>query len=108
VPKSILDIWHDKGKIFEGFMNTLFKKEDVEIIAAERMKICNACPHIDKEGSKCFPGVAPPCCGICGCKLAFSTRSLSSSCPDPDGARWEAVLSLEEEVEVNTKIGFEP
>ena len=103
--KSILDIWHNRGKIFEGFMNTIFKKEDVEIIAAERMKICNDCPNLDKEGSKCFAPGTQPCCSLCGCKLAFKTRSLSSYCDDN---RWHAVLIPDEEIQVNEKLGYNP
>ena len=42
------------------------------------------------------------------CKLAFMTRSLSSACSDPDEPRWEAILSPDEEVDVNRKLDYDP
>jgi hypothetical protein len=42
------------------------------------------------------------------CKLAFMTRSLSSSCSDPDEPKWEAILSPDEEADVNRQIGYDP
>ena len=65
-------------QILEGVKNTIFKKDNIEFIATERMKICQACPLIDLKGDKCLvPGTAP-CCGECGCKLAFKTTSSSA------------------------------
>ena len=101
-------IWKNKMKILEGVKNTLFKKDNVEFIAAERMKICEACPLIDREGSKCMvPGTAP-CCGACGCKLAFKTRSLSSECAHPDKPKWEAILTDEEQDKLYEEINYNP
>jgi hypothetical protein len=40
-----------------------------------------------------MPGTQP-CCGICGCSLAFLQRSLSSSC---EAGKWKAVLTEEED-----------
>ena len=105
---KLFDIFQKRKQIFEGIMNTMFTSKDVEEIAAKRMEVCNSCPHIDKEGSKCFLPGSQPCCGHCGCKLAFMTRSLSSACSDPENPRWEAILSPDEEAEVNTKIGYDP
>lgn len=105
---KLFDIFQKRKQIFEGIMNTLFTSKDVEEIAAKRMEVCNSCPHIDREGSKCFVVATKPCCGICGCKLGYKVRSLSESCPDPDGERWEAILSPDEEAEVNSKIGYDP
>jgi len=85
--------------------NSLFKKRAVEEIAKERMDICEKCPHIDREGAKCMiPGTAP-CCGLCGCKLGFKTRSLASACDDK---RWEAVLTENEQDELYGTIGYDP
>jgi hypothetical protein len=105
---KLFDIFQKRKQIFEGIMNTMFTSKDVEEIAAKRMEVCNSCPHIDKEGSKCFLPGSQPCCGHCGCTLKFKLRSLSESCPDPAGERWEAILSPDEEVEVNQKLNYSP
>lgn len=101
--KGIKEVFKSRKQIFEGITNSLFKKEHVEEIAQQRLKICDACPHIDKEGTKCFLPGTQPCCGLCGCKLAWKTRALSEGCDDH---RWEPILTPEEEVEVNQKLGF--
>ena len=101
-------IWKNKMQILEGVKNTIFKKDHIEFIASERMKICEACPLIDREGSKCMvPGTAP-CCGACGCKLAFKTRSLSSECAHPDKPKWEAILTDEEQDKLYEEINYNP
>ena len=105
---KLFDIFQKRKQIFEGIMNTMFTSKDVEEIAVKRMEVCNSCPHIDKEGSKCFLPGSQPCCGHCGCKLAFMTRSLSSACSDPENPRWEAILTPDEEAEVNSKIDYDP
>ena len=105
---KLFDIFQKRKQIFEGIMNTMFTSKDVEEVAAKRMEVCNSCPHIDKEGTTCFvPGTAP-CCGHCGCKLAFMTRSLSSACSDPDNPRWEAILTPDEEADVNRQLDYNP
>ena len=65
--KDVIKIWKEKNKILEGIRNNIFKKADVEHIAAERMEICSTCPHLDTEGSKCMVPGTGPCCGLCGC-----------------------------------------
>ena len=102
---SIRKVWEKRKQILEGMTNALFVKEHVEKIASERMDICKSCPHLDSEGSKCFVPGTQPCCGVCGCKLAWKTRSLSEECPHPDGPQWEAILAPEEEEEMNKKLG---
>jgi hypothetical protein len=87
-------IWKNKSKIFEGVKNSIIKNEVVEEISRLRMDICNECPS---KGKKCAVKGTAPCCNECGCSLTFKTRSLSSSCPHPEGAKWEAVMSQEEE-----------
>jgi hypothetical protein len=71
----------------------VFKNEHVEQIAAERDTICQKCDFIDREGKKCVMPGTQPCCGICGCSLAFLQRSLSSEC---EYGKWKAVLTEEE------------
>ena len=105
---SLRKVWNNRKKIFEGIKNNMFKSEHVEAIAKERMVICEGCPLIDKDGSKCMiPGTAP-CCGECGCKLSLKTRSLSSECPHPDGPKWEALLDQEEEDKLYKDLNYDP
>lgn len=101
--KGLKEVFESRKQILEGIANSIFKKEHVEKIAEKRMDICNKCPHIDKEGSKCFVPGTQPCCGLCGCKLAWKTRALSEGCDDH---RWEMILTPEEEVEVNKTLGI--
>lgn len=102
--KGVIRIWKEKNKILEGIRNNIFKKADVEHIAAERMAICEACPHIDTTGDKCAVPGTSPCCGLCGCSLSLKTRALSAACDDK---RWDAVLSEEEQDLVNRQISLE-
>lgn len=89
--------------------NSIFKREDVEHIAEERMCICRNCPSglYDESGEGCMvPGTAP-CCNLlkggCGCSLNFKTRSLSAEC---ELGHWGAELSQEEEDKLNEKLGL--
>lgn len=91
---SLIKIWKEKGKILEGVKNSIFKQEHIEEIASTRMSICESCELIDKVGTKCYMVGTQPCCGDCGCKLSFKTRSLSSSCPKD---KWDALTSEDEE-----------
>lgn len=93
--KGVIKIWKEKDKILEGIINNVFKKADVEHIAAERMAICDTCPDIDREGTKCMVPGTGPCCGVCGCSLGLKTRALSAAC---DNGRWLAVLSQDEQI----------
>lgn len=99
-------IWENRSKIAEGIKNRIFKKEDVEEVARERMKICAECVHIDHEGSKCLIPGTQPCCGKCGCNLSTKVRSLSSDCGDEEYPRWNAVMTQNEEDELKTDIGY--
>lgn len=94
------EIYKNRKQILEGISNNLFKKEHVEIIAKERLKICNDCQHYDTNGEGCLVPGTSPCCnkntGGCGCSLSLKTRSLSSSCP-LEQPKWEAILTEEEE-----------
>jgi hypothetical protein len=99
-------LWKNKKHIFEGIKNNIFKKEHIEKIAAERMAICLSCPSIDKEGSKCLGPGLQPCCGLCGCTLAFKTRDLSSSCGNEETPLWKAILTDEENDEMKIKLNI--
>ena len=102
--KGVIKIWKEKNKIIEGIRNNIFKKADVEHIAAERMEICSTCPELDTEGSKCMIPGTGPCCGLCGCSLSLKTRALSAGC---DNKRWEAVLSENEQELLDRQLSLE-
>jgi len=105
--KALKTIWSNKTKIFEGVKNSIFKSEHVEEIAAARMEICNACPHIDHEGDSCLVSGTQPCCGKCGCSLKFKIRSLSSSCGDEENPQWTALLDEEEELSIKDQLNYQ-
>ena len=97
--KNVIQIWKNSGKILEGIKNNLFKKEHVEAVATDRFQICVKCSLFDAGGDKCVAPGTQPCCGDCGCSLAFKVRSLSSECPK---GYWDA-YTTEEEEELITK-----
>jgi len=93
--KNILKIiWDNKSQIMEGIKNAVIRDEFVEDVAKLRHNICDDC---DLKGKKCAVKGTSPCCNECGCSLALKTRSLSSSCPHPNGAKWFAITTEEEE-----------
>lgn len=103
----MIRIWKTKNQILEGIANSIFKKEDVEQIAHDRMQICYKCALLDMQGEGCMVPGTQPCCneklGGCGCSLNFKTRSLSSECPK---GYWKAEMSQEEEDLLNKKLGI--
>ena len=105
--ENIIRIWKSKGQILEGVTNSIFRKEDVEQIAQQRMQICEKCALLDVQGDGCMVGGTAPCCneklGGCGCSLTFKTRSLSSECPK---GYWLAEVTQEEEDVINQKLGL--
>ena len=104
MPNTLITIWKNKGKILEGINNFVFKKEHVEEIAAERLILCKACPHIDLKGDTCEVPRTAPCCGLCGCCLNLKTRSLSSECALNFDKRWIAVMTQDEEDQLNDQL----
>lgn len=105
--ENIIRIWKAKGQILEGVTNSIFKREDVEQIAEERMKICLFCDLYTETDKGCMVPGTQPCCnqelGGCGCSLGFKTRSLSSECPK---GYWKAEMSQQEEDLLNQKLGL--
>jgi hypothetical protein len=87
-------IWKNKSQIMEGIKNAILRDEFVEDVAKLRHDVCDSC---ELKGKKCSVKGTGPCCNECGCSLAFKTRSLSSECPHPDGPKWKAIISEEEE-----------
>jgi hypothetical protein len=105
--ESVIRIWKNKGQILEGITNSIFKREDVELIATERMNICRVCDLYDTIGTGCVVKGTEPCCdqskGGCGCSLGFKTRSLSSDCPL---GKWKAEITQAEEDFLKSKLGI--
>ena len=107
--ENIIRVWKSKGQIIEGVTNSIFKSEDVEQIAQERLDICLVCPSdlYDASGDGCIMAPTAPCCnmlkGGCGCSLYLKTRSLASECPK---GHWKAELTEHEEDQLKQKIGI--
>lgn len=97
----LIKVWKERNKILEGIKNKVFKKEHIEQVYNERLKICNTCDDIDKEGVKCEVPLTNPCCGLCGCSLSLKLRSLSSECPK---GKWVAITTEEEEDLINSQV----
>jgi hypothetical protein len=95
---KLTQLWKNKSQILEGIINTVIRDEYVEEVAAIRNSICDDC---ELKGNKCMVPGTGPCCNDCGCSLKLKTRSLSSFCPHPDGSKWEAILTEEEEDELD-------
>ena len=103
---NIFYIWKQRGKILEGVTNSIFKREDVEEIATERLIICRSgiCGFHDPNGTSeaaYIKGVES--CGHCGCKLSWKCRALSDKCPT---GHWEAVMTGSEEEALKQKLGI--
>ena len=98
---KIKKIWKNKWLILEGMFNYYFTRKKIEKIASYRYDICSTCPLIDLKGNKCEMPGTQPCCGDCGCSLKYKTYSMSSECPQ---GNWFAVMSEEEEDELNAKL----
>lgn len=62
------------NEIFQGFKNLIFKDEDIEPLAEERLKICHVCPI--RDDTRCSKAN-----GGCGCYLEAKVRSPKSKCP---------------------------
>lgn len=62
-------------EIAAGWYYLLFRKEQIEMLALERVAICSSCSH--NTGTKC---------GLCGCPLQAKMRSPDSTCP---GGKWK-------------------
>lgn len=102
---NIKYVWANRKSIISGIKNNIFKNDDIEKIAKLRMEVCMSCDNIDKEGSKCYMPGTQPCCGLCGCKLAWKTRSLSEKC---DINKWDDLLTEEEESQLYDKLNYNP
>lgn len=77
----------------------MFHNDAVEEVAQERLAICNTCPNFDTIGDDCMVPGTQPCCKLCGCSMNLKARALSAKCDDN---RWDAVLSQDEEDNLNS------
>jgi len=91
---NLKKIWENRKSIYEGIKNSVIRDDFVEEVSAKRMLICKECSEIDLEGSKCEVPGTQPCCGNCGCSLAFKTRALSTDCPIGE---WKALMTEKQE-----------
>tara|TARA_B100000900_G_scaffold331355_1_gene292051 strand:- start:116 stop:412 length:297 start_codon:yes stop_codon:yes gene_type:complete len=91
---NLKKIWNNRKEIYEGIKNSVIRDEFVEDVAAKRMNLCKECSEIDLTGSKCEVPGTQPCCGNCGCSLAFKTRALSTECPIGE---WQALMTEKQE-----------
>ena len=99
--KNVIQLWKNSGNILEGIKNKIFKKEHIEVIAKERLSVCESCPLFDTTGDKCLVPGTEPCCSSCGCSMDLKLRSLGSECPE---GKWDAVLSHEENYLLNEQL----
>jgi len=99
--QKIQTAWKNKEDILEGFKNRTLKKEHIEEIAAERLKICksNVCGVYDPTGSsKKAVLKGTESCGDCGCNLSLKTRCLHCKCPL---GYWKAIIDEETSQKIN-------
>jgi hypothetical protein len=100
-------IWKNKGKILEGVWNSWFPSAYVERVAKKRESLCRRCLLYDRFGeSKKAVIKGAPACSVCGCRISYLTRSLSSECSlSEDGGvpMWRAEMTEEEERVFNMK-----
>lgn len=104
---SLIELWKKKDKIFEGISHSIFKRDDIEAVAQERLQICrsNECGYHDPKGTS--PAAVlkgAESCASCGCKLAWKTRALSDECPV---GQWKALLNDIEESMLKNSLGME-
>lgn len=92
------------SQIYEGWKNKLIPsadmKEQIEAVSAERMEVCNGCPHYSENKKKDlgYKTVRPDAhCTSCGCTLSAKTRCLSCSCPRD---LWKALMTDEQYDEI--------
>ena len=98
---KILDAVKNIDQVYEGVKNKIWKKEYVELIAADRYKTCKECDQFDVKGSNCTVPGTQPCCSGCGCSLALKTRALSSACPI---GKWDQIMNEADEDALNNNI----
>jgi hypothetical protein len=90
--------------IMEGVWNSIFIKQQVEIISGDRLAICKGC-SLNSDHQKKFNNYRtfrPDFhCTDCGCNLVTKTRAMSQNCPK---GKWLAQMTEEQEHELNRKL----
>lgn len=94
----IKGIWDNKKLILEGLTNSIFIKEEVEVIANQRYNICKQCDYNSKNTPNKivtnYKSVrTDEHCTLCKCNLHAATRSLAKTCPVN---KWLAVTTKDE------------
>ena len=69
-------------EIYQGWKNLIFRNEQVEDSALNRLNKCNECPHRSNYPDNVS---ITSTCKLCGCVLKAKVRSTNSTCPDK---RW--------------------
>ena len=87
-------------QIFEGWRNHLVPpenlKEQILEVSKQRLAICRGCEwHSSRHNNPLRPDEH---CADCGCPLRAKTKCLSCGC---DKGMWDAVLTEDEEEELN-------
>ena len=90
-------------QIYEGWRNSIFPpsrlKDEIKRVARQRRYICDGCDYNSRFHSTIRPDIH---CIKCGCTLSAKVRCLSCDCP-LEVPRWKAVLTEEEEEEIEKK-----
>lgn len=92
------------AQIIEGWRNKLIPpahlKEMINEVSKERTDICNSCMFHSSNREKYRTMRVDDHCTLCGCTLSAKTKCLSCSCP-LNPPKWEAVVSEDDEEEIN-------
>lgn len=93
--------------ILEGAWNSVFVKESIEKVAAERIAICRGCSK-NSDHQKQYSGYKsfrPDFhCTVCGCDLHMKTRCMSCECPMH---KWVAQASENDEQQIDDRLKSE-
>jgi hypothetical protein len=86
--KTILNNPKQTAEAFRiGFENFSNPKDEVELLAIQRLKICMGCEHFKKEPisflrikDERIKEASEMMCGDCGCELPYKLRQSKSMC----------------------------
>ncbi len=106
--KKLQKAWENRAHIAEGFYNEyISSNEEIKAETERRRAICKGCEYYDPTGTKEIIMVkGEPGCLLCGCNEKLMTASMSHQCTAPKiglPARWEAMITGEQETEINTQ-----
>lgn len=77
-------------EVFNGWLNLLFKNEQVEKLAEQRAELCYRCKHRKFTNvtiflKSDFYSIQDYICNLCKCPLSAKIRSINSKC---DANKW--------------------